>query len=855
MGRAGINKLQAGLRWWWHSRTWKWRLVTLGIFLSVMTPLLLTIYFIRDLPSVNRLKSNDNFAVSTQILDRDGVLLYEIFADTNRTPIPLDDLPPYVAEATIAIEDKNFYRHFGIDVIGITRAIINNIRGESLQGGSTITQQLVKVSLLSRERTIERKLKEAFLTLLTELRYSKRDILGMYLNYVPYGGTAWGIEAAAQTFFDKPATELTLAEAAFLAGLPQSPTRYSPFGSTPELGQKRQQEVLRRMREDGYITAAQEEEAVQQKLEFASYRVDIKAPHFVFYVRDKLVEQYGQAMVEKGGLRVTTTLDYDLQETVQASVAAEIANLERHRVGNGAALVTRPKTGEILAMAGSRDYFNATAEGQINMTIRPRQPGSSMKPLNLATAFQLRNATPGTVLLDIPTCFESIGSDNYCPRNYDGSYHGPVDMRHALANSYNIPAVKVTALNGVESIINVAGNMGISTFRDPENYGLSLGLGSAEVTMVDMATAFGTMANQGVKVPLISILKVEDYQGEVLLERNLNSRREEIEKQLFLAPTDDATTRPQPDPRPGNDPDNITRVLDKEVAWLMNDILRDNQARSAAFGSRSQLYIPGHTVAAKTGTTNDLRDNWTIGYTPSYLTVVWVGNNDNSPMNPYLVSGITGAAPIWNDVMSYLLDQYAVNNPNNIQLDGNNDDGSESNSNEISESNSSDTDTDTDKNKNENGNNPTSSLEPWPAKPKQVVEASFCARSGALPNPEGPECTMRTDFFWKGTEPQQVENVWHGTWIAEQTGLPAKEGDPTDKLKFEEHILLSDPFTRDYCLDCTRKTIETTDENGDTVQKPQPEVYFVSAEKLWEIQQGAWKLAENEPEEGLKQNE
>lgn len=802
MAQKVTSKVRAGLKWWWVSRTWIWRSLTLVAFLAVLIPIVLIGLFVKDLPSIGRLQSNDNFAVSTQIMDREGTLLYEIFADTNRTPVNLDDLPPYIAEATIAIEDKNFYHHFGLDFIGITRAIFNNLRGETLQGGSTITQQLVKVSLLSRERTIERKLKEAVLTLLTELRYSKRDILGMYLNYVPYGGTAWGVEAAAQTFFDKPAQDLTLAEAAFLAGLPQSPTRYSPFGTTPELGLQRQQEVLRRMQEDGYITKEEQEQALTQELQFAQHNIEIKAPHFVFYVRDQLVEKYGQALVERGGLRVTTTLDYDLQDTVQASVSAEISQLERHRVSNGAALVTRPATGEILAMVGSRDYFNATAEGQINMTIRHRQPGSSMKPLNLATAFELRNATPGTVLLDIPTCFESIGAEDYCPRNYDGSYHGPVDMRHALANSYNIPAVKVTALNGVDDLIATASAMGISTFRKPRDYGISLGLGAAEVTMVDMATAFGTMANQGIKVPPISILEVKDYQGNVLENQDPQERQEAIEKQLFLAPGGDASERPLPDPDPSNDPANITRVLDKEVAWMMNDILRDNQARSAAFGSRSQLYIPGHSVAAKTGTTNDLRDNWTIGYTPNYLSVVWVGNNDNSPMNPYLVSGVTGAAPIWNDVMTHLLDTYAPRT----------------------------------------GTAPQE--EPWPKKPEQVVEAPYCARSGALPNPEGPDCETRTDYFWKGTEPQKEENVWNGTWIAEQTGLPAREGDPTDQLKFEEHILLTDPFTRDYCLDCQRKMVDTVDEDGNPVQKPVDELYIVTAERVWQAQQGWWEVEE-----------
>ena len=779
-----------------------WSKLAIGIgLLCLGVGLIAALLFFSDLPSINKLKSNESFAVSSKILDRNGEQLYEIYVDTNRTPISIDDLPPYVAEATIAIEDKSFYRHFGLDYWGILRAIINNLQGKQLQGGSTITQQLVKVSLLSRDRTWERKIKEAFLTTLTEIKYSKKDILEMYLNYVPYGGTAWGIEAAARTFFNKSAQNLSIAEAAYLAGLPQSPSRYSPFGNTPELGKLRQEEVLRRMVEDGYLTQEEADQAKSEELEFAESKVKIKAPHFVFYVRDLLLEEYGPAVVEKGGLRVTTTLDLGLQEIAQASLSAKIDELERMRVGNGAALITKPSTGEVLAMVGSRDYFNATSEGQINMTIRERQPGSSIKPLNLATAFQLKRLTPGSVLLDIPTCFQQIGNKDYCPRNYDGTYHGPVTMRQALANSYNIPAVKVAGINSVNNVIDIIGGMGISTFRSPDNYGLSIGLGAGEVTMMDMATAYGTLANQGVKVPPIAVLKIEDYQGNVIWEADPQKRQEEMEKQLFLAPTDDAATRPLPEPDPSNNPENITLALDREVAWLIGDIISDNEARAAAFGSRSQLYIPGHKVAAKTGTTNDLRDNWTVGYTPDFVVTTWVGNSDNTAMNPSLVSGVTGAAPIWNDLMEYLLNSYL---PSKSQ-------------------------------------SPT----PWPDKPEQIIEASFCRRSGALPNPESPDCEMTTDYFWRGTEPQETENVWHETWIAEQTGLPPREGDPTDQLKLEKHILLSDPYTRNYCLDCQRKTMDIPQEDGSVKVEPVPELYTVPAERVYQVGSG-WTFWEEE---------
>jgi len=753
------------------------------------------LYFLRDLPSPNKLGENENFAVSTQILDRNDVLLYEIFADENRTPIELNSLPPYVAQATIAIEDKNFYNHFGLDFVGIARALLNNARGGGLQGGSTLTQQLVKISLLSQDRTWERKAKEAILTVSTEIRYSKDEILEMYLNYVPYGGTAWGIEAAAQTFFDKSAKDLTLPEAAYLAGLPQSPSRYSPFGNSPELGTQRQKEVLRRMVEDGFITADEAEAAGQTPLHFAENQFTIKAPHFVFYIRDQLVEEYGQALVERGGLRVHTTLDYDLQSVVQASLSAEINTLQRLRVSNGAAVVTRPSTGEILAMVGSRDYFNATSEGKINMTVRERQPGSSIKPLNLAVALQLRKVTLGTMLLDIPTCFELLGQAPYCPRNYDGSFRGPVLMRQALANSYNIPAVKIMGLNTTGEFIRVAAALGLTGLRSAENYGLSLGLGAGEVRMVDMATAFGALANQGVKVPLNGVERIENYTGEVLYESDPAARREQRDKELFLAPKTSAEQRPQPDFKLSTDPDDIYRVLEPEVSWLVSHVMRDNDARSAAFGSRSQLYIPGHDVAVKTGTTNDLRDNWTIGFTPEYLAAVWVGNNNNSEMSA-VVSGVTGAAPIWNDIMRYLLNEYQGG------IDSQ-----------------------------------------WPDQPETVVQVPICSQYGGLAQ-EG--CTTTNEFFWQGTEPQTAASIRNQTWIVGQTGLPAREGDPTDQLRLEEHLLLTDPFTRDYCLDCTRNPLQTfddqgqpiTDEAGNPVLAPIPERYSVSAERLFEAAQG-----------------
>lgn len=790
-----LRLLQKKITTLWKKWGWLQRLLLVVTFLALVSIFVLLVLFIKDLPSPTKLRSAENLSVSTQILDRNGTLLYEIFSDENRTPIQLDELPEYVPQATIAVEDQNFYRHFGLDFFGIARAFYKNLtQGGSPEGGSTITQQLVKVSLLTREKTLERKIKEAVLTLATEVLYSKKDILEMYLNHVPYGGTAWGIEAAANTYFDKSAKDLTLAEASYLAGLPQSPTRYSPFGNTPQLGFDRQREVLRRMVEEGYITQEEADSAEEQELAFAEKRFDIQAPHFVFYVRDLLIEEYGQATVERGGLRVTTTLDLGLQQVAQASLSAEIDDLDRYRVGNGAALVTKPHTGEILAMVGSHDYFDATDEGQINMTVRPRQPGSSMKPLNLATALQTRRFNMGTMLLDIPTCFQVVGQEEYCPRNYDNSYRGPVLPRAALANSYNVPAVKTGAVNGTSEIIERTRAMGLlSLSTDEKNYGLSLPLGAGEVKMTELATAYGVLANQGVKVPLISILKVETYTGEVLREVNLDERLQAFESQQFLAPTGPAEERRELEAKVSDDRDDIYRVLDREPAYLVSDIISDNQARIPAFGASSNLQIRGQKVAAKTGTTNDLRDNWTVGFSADYLVATWVGNTDNSAMNPYLVSGITGAAPIWNDIMSYL-----------VQED-------------------------------------PSPEEEWQPEPESITEVAICQRSGALPNPAVPadkQCSTVTEKFWEGTEPQDVENVVNGTWIAEQTGLPPGPNDPTDKLKFEEHVLLTDPFTRDYCLDCQRQTIEVINAEGQPEQKPVEERYIVPAERLFQATSG-----------------
>ncbi|PJE58075.1 MAG: penicillin-binding protein, partial [Candidatus Portnoybacteria bacterium CG10_big_fil_rev_8_21_14_0_10_36_7] len=474
------------------------------------------IFILKDLPSPTRLTSS-KIPQSTQIFDRNGTLLYAIYAQKNQTFIPLSSIPEHVQKATIAIEDKDFYRHGPIDLRGITRSVYSIIFHRQLQGGSTLTQQLVKNSLLTPERTILRKIKEVILSFATELLYPKDKILEMYLNQIPYGGTSYGVEAAAQTYFGKHAKNLTLSEAALLAGLPEAPTTFSPFGSHPELAKKRQEDALKKMYEQKYIKKDVMEKAIKEPLSYQKISSRIKAPHFVLYVKDLLSKKYGEQIVEQGGLKVTTSLDLLTQEMTQASVSAEVDQLKNSNVGNGAAVVTNPATGEILAMVGSHDYFDTENDGNVNVAIAHRQPGSSIKPINYATGL-IKGYSAATPFIDQRTCFPNPGHPDYCPVNYDGKWHGIVQMRFALANSINIPAVKMLKINGIEDMIATASAMGITTFTDPRRYGLSLTLGGGEVTMLDMATAYGVFANGGYKISLHPILKVIDNKGKILEE-------------------------------------------------------------------------------------------------------------------------------------------------------------------------------------------------------------------------------------------------------------------------------------------------------------------------------------------------
>jgi len=593
------------------------------------------LFILKELPGPNQLATRERM-VTTKIFDRHGQLLYKIYRHQNRSLVKLEDVPLFLVQATLAIEDAEFYQHHGFSPKGILRAMVKNLRGDKLYGGSTITQQLVKNALLTPERTVRRKIREVILALVVEQKFTKDKILQMYLNQVGYGGAAYGVEEASQMYFNKPVNQINLAEAALLAGLPASPTRFSPFGSHPEKAKARQKLVLRRMREENFITYEEETKTVNQELHFAPQRTDIKAPHFVMYVKEWLVNKYGERMVEEGGLRVTTTLDLDIQQAAQKIVSSEISQLKRLRISNGAALVTRPATGEILAMVGSTDYFDQENDGNVNVTLRLRQPGSAIKPVTYSLALA-NGFTTTTIIPDTPISYQVPGQPPYSPRNYDHRFHGNTPLRIALASSYNVPAVKVLSALGVSRMIEQGQKMGITTWDNPSRFGLSLTLGGGEVKMIDMAVVYGVLANQGIRANLNPILEVKDYQDKTW---------EKIADSSLSAHAADQTRQAAG-----------KQVIDNQIAYLLTRILADNSARTPAFGPRSWLVIPDHPhVAVKTGTSQNMRDNWTIGYSSDFLTAVWVGNNDNTPMS-YVASGVTGASPIWHRIMKFLLEE------------------------------------------------------------------------------------------------------------------------------------------------------------------------------------------------------
>ena len=607
-------------------------------------------FILQGLPDPSHL-TEQNIAQSTRIYDRTGaVVLYDMHGDERRSIVPFEKLPKNLINATIAIEDSGFYSHRGIDMKGILRALFVDLTsGDIRQGGSTITQQLVTNSLLTRGHSVKekilRKIREVTLAIIIETRFSKDEILSLYLNQIPYGSQAFGAEAGAETFLGKTVDYLTLAESAFLSSLPRAPSYYSPYGA--HLGEllARKNLVLDRMAKLGYITTAEAEAAKKETVNVKKLRQNILAPSFVFYIRDYLVETYGEQYVERGGLKVVTTLDWELQQKAEQIVRDGAARNDKLIKAKNAALVAlNPKTGEVVAMVGSKDYFadpapkgctpgvNCQFDPQVNIALRSRQPGSSFKPFVYATAFA-KGYTAETVLFDVPTEFNpACNTDGtaptgidpkscYSPGNYDDTFRGPVVVRKALAESLNVPSVEFLYLAGVIDSIETAKRLGITTIEpDPSRYGLALVLGGAEVRLLDMAHAYSAFARDGQQAGLASILRVEDVSGNILEEKK----------------------------------DSINSVLDQEIARTINDILSDNDARQPVFSPQSSLYFPDRAVAAKTGTTQDYRDAWTLGYTPSLVAGVWVGNNDNTPIQQK-GSGVLAAAPIWHAFMEEAL--------------------------------------------------------------------------------------------------------------------------------------------------------------------------------------------------------
>lgn len=602
-----------------------------GTILAIIGGFALFAWYARSLPDPNTIVRQNGF--STKITDRNGQTLYELYQDYNRIPIKLADIPQNVQQATISIEDKEFYSHQGFSVTGYLRGFLRLVTTGRAIGGSTLTQQLVKNVLLNSDRTITRKIKELVLAMEIEKKFTKDEILQMYLNEAPYGGTAIGIASASDRYFGIAPKDLTLTQAAILAGMPQAPSAYSPYGSNNKAYIARATDVLRRMREDGKITVAQEKASVAElpNVQFKPQTAALKAPHFVFYVKDQLVNLLGEAVVEQGGYTVTTTLDSELQDAAQTAVKEEVDKLSNVHVTNGAAMVMNPQNGEILAMVGSKDYFASDYDGQVNVVMSLRQPGSSIKPVTYATAFA-KGYSPASMLLDVPTKFPGATADQpYEPKNYDGKFRGPVQLRYALGSSLNIPAVKLLSLVGLKDMMQQAYDMGFDSLQptaaNMSRFGLSVTLGGGEVRLFDLVHAYSAFANGGSRVEPVSILKVEK-DGKILYQA------QQAQKQQVISP---------------------------EVAFLINNVLSDNTARLLTFGVNSYLNMNGKPIAVKTGTTNDKRDNWTIGWSTSAVVGVWVGNNDNSAMKE-VASGVTGASPIWRRIILKAWDLYKGDN-------------------------------------------------------------------------------------------------------------------------------------------------------------------------------------------------
>ena len=608
----------------------------LGLLLSILGSISFIVIFTAfsgTLPSPTKL-TNRAIEQSTKIYDRNGELLYSAFSDKNRTLVTIEQISPYLIDATLAAEDAEFYKHSGLDILGIARSVYINVLARGKQGGSTITQQVAKNALLSSDRTITRKIKDVVLALQIERSYSKDEILQMYLNEVPYGGTIWGAEAASKTYFGKSAKDLSIAESALIAGLPQRPSVYSPL-KDQTAAKNRQLYVLKLMHERGWVTKAGErkylsdedyQKAVDEPLVYAESRGILKAPHFVMYVLDVLREKYGEEYVQNAGLSVYTSLDLKIQESVEKIVLDEVTKSKTLNFTNAAVVMIDPKTRQILAMVGSKDYFATDIDGKFNVSTGRRQPGSTLKPITYLAGLT-KGYQASSVMYDVFTEFDrGEGLAKYSPKNYGGwGFRGPIQIRYALANSVNVTAVKMLDLVGIQYMVDLANRLGVKSLEyDPSKHGLAITLGGGEVSLLDLTNGYSSLASGGVYKDLSVLVEVKDYHGSTV-DKYFDNKGD--------------------------------RVVDEGLAWIIGNILSDNDARAQAFGTGSQLNIKGNRVAVKTGTSNDLKDNWTVGYTSDIVTGVWVGNNNGTAMNERLASGLTGAAPIWNKIItSYLKD-------------------------------------------------------------------------------------------------------------------------------------------------------------------------------------------------------
>lgn len=618
----------------WFKKNWKEIIIDLLVFGFAATIILAALILIwistLQMPDLSAFEER-KVLQSTKIYDRTGeVVLYDLNQDVRRTIVPFEEMSRHIKNATVAIEDDQFYNHIGIDIKAIARAAVSNFTSGDLlggQGGSTITQQVIKNSILDRDKKLSRKIKEAILAVKLERIMSKDQILETYLNESPYGGTIYGVEEASQAFFGKKASDVSLPEAAYIAAIPQAPTYLSPYGNHKDDLDKRQKLVLDRMRLNGFITIEEYEEAKNTTVEFQPQAVTgIRAPHFVMYIIDQLTQKYGEESLAEQGFRVITSLDWDLQKEAERIVSEKAAsNTERFNASNAGLVAVDPKNGDLLVMVGSRDYFSEDVEGNYNITLAPRQPGSSIKPFVYANAFR-KGYLPSTILFDVPTQFSpqceawsrSSESPCYAPNNHNNKFVGPINMRNALAQSLNIPAVKTLYLAGIKDTLKFATDMGITTLTNPDRYGLTLVLGGGEVRLLDMTYAYSVFANNGIKASPVSILRIEDSRGVVIEESQVKTNR----------------------------------VVDENITAMISDILSDNEARAPLWGYNSAINFTDRDVAAKSGSTNNFRDAWIMGYAPNIAVGAWCGNNDNSPMH-----GLSGliTTPIWREFMDIAL--------------------------------------------------------------------------------------------------------------------------------------------------------------------------------------------------------